>query len=586
MQNISEHITKNFNANISYIQANHTELFLKLSSLDSAIEQGHYQERYELVYENNNFDVLEKNTQNYLYNKESSRYTTQAAQSVDYGLNDNLFLGFHQQKVSDEDLKKYDAEPLFEHNMSGFAPIINYTQNNYQNKKTLKSIDKFIFFGTGLGLHINSIHEKISSKVYLIIEDDLELFRLSLFTINYQELAIKATLVFSVFEDNDEFLNSAELFLKTEYYYNHYLKYFHMLNHSDEKRKQFHIAITSQSHFLFFYNSLLTQYITPIDYILDNYKFLNNSLSFSDETLDNKPFLLIAAGPSLQKNIEWLKRNHNNYITVALSATLSYLEKEKISPDIITHLDAFDAATLHFDKLNSLDFIKDSICIFSSRTPIKITSKFKKELLFFFESGTNYKKNSLKASAPCVGSLSYQLMLSLNVKNLYLLGLDLSIDSVTGKTHSDSHEYIKTLETKENAFEDSLMTYKESLFSVDGNLEKSVLTTPHFKSSIDTINYSTKLLKQKTQSIYNLSNGAKFKDTIPQNANDLNVIQQTNIFELNYLYKLCNENSSSNLEAEDEQRLQNKLLQSEKLRSTVVGLQDLKVSSVDEYINK
>ncbi|MEN8302829.1 MAG: 6-hydroxymethylpterin diphosphokinase MptE-like protein [Campylobacterota bacterium] len=585
MQNINEHITKNFNANISYIQANHKELFLKLSSLDSAIEQGHYKERYELVYENNNFDVLEKNTQNYLYNKKSSKYATQTAKSVDHELNDNLFLGFHQQKISDNDLKKYSAEPLLEHHMSGFAPIIHYTQKNHQENKTLKSIDKFIFFGTGLGLHIDTIHKKISSKVYFIIEDDLELFRLSLFTVNYQNIATKATIIFSIFEVNDEFLNSADLFLKTKYYYNHYLKFFQMLNHSDDKRKQFHIAITSQSHSLFFYNSLLTQYIKPLDYIFDNYKFLNDTLEFSDEILDNKPFLLVAAGPSLQKNIEWLKQNHNNYIVVALSATLSYLEKEKISPDIITHLDAFDGATVHFEKVNSFDFIKNSICVFSSRTPTKITSKFKKEQLFFFETGTNYKKDSLKASAPCIGSLTYQLMLTLKVKNLYLLGLDLSIDNATGKTHSDSHEYVKTLELKENAFENSLMTYKDSLFNVEGNLHENVLTTPHFKSSIDTINYSTQLRKQENQLIYNLSDGAKFKETIPTNIKDIKTTKQTNNIELNCLQQLCDKYSSSNLEIEDEKRLKSKLLHSEKLHETILTLQNTQLFAVDELLN-
>ena len=64
-------ITNNFNQNIEYLQKEHPKIFQKLSALDTALENGHYQDRYELVYENDGFDVYEKSTQNYLYNKES-----------------------------------------------------------------------------------------------------------------------------------------------------------------------------------------------------------------------------------------------------------------------------------------------------------------------------------------------------------------------------------------------------------------------------------------------------------------------------------------------------------------------------------
>ncbi|MBE0499778.1 MAG: hypothetical protein IBX43_11210, partial [Campylobacterales bacterium] len=45
MTEINTLVTKNFNDNISYIEAYQPELFTKLSALESAIELGHYQEK-------------------------------------------------------------------------------------------------------------------------------------------------------------------------------------------------------------------------------------------------------------------------------------------------------------------------------------------------------------------------------------------------------------------------------------------------------------------------------------------------------------------------------------------------------------
>jgi hypothetical protein len=584
LEDINTTITKNFNDNISYLEQNHPQLFSKLVALDNAVEHSHYKEKYELVYENGYFDVLEKKTNSYLYSKDSRIHASLAQESIDYTLEENLFEGFHKHTISLDDLERYEKEKPFVHHMSGFAPIIYYTDNKSPKQKKLKNINKFIFFGVGLGLHISSIHKKIKSNVYLIVEDDLELFRLSLFVTNYKEISSEAILFFSVFEDNNQFFTTATNFLKTKYYHNHYIKYFHILSHGEEKIEQFHVAVTSQSHLLFLYHHLLTQYLTPLEYIFDDYYFLNSSLSLSDKLTNEKPFLLIAAGPSLQKNMNWLKKNSNHFVIVALSATLSILEKEKIVPDIITHLDAFDVAKAHFDKLNSLEFIKDSIYMFTARTPKQVVSMFDKKRLFFFETGTQYKKLSLKPSAPCVGSLTYQLLLRLNVKNLYLLGLDLAIDSKTGRTHSDSHEYAQTLKIPKNPTKKQTMSFKESLFYVDGNLTDKVLTTPNFKISIDAINQATNILKKESQSIFNLSDGAKFIDTISKKPNDVTLVSTQNIRA--HIYNLCLNNSSSKLDESEIKNLYNKLSHARKMQNVIMNHSKNNRSDANEYLKE
>ncbi len=584
MQNISAIITENFHQNIHYIESYHPSLFSKLSDYDTAVTNGHYREKYELVYENENFDVLEKSTGKYLYQKQSTKYATLAAQSIEYGVEENTFEGFASIEISDEDLQKQLSNEPFAHHMSGFTPIIHFTQKNTPQDIQLKKLYKYIFFGTGLGLHLSTIVKKIAAKVYLIVEDDLELFRLSLFTTNYAELAKNAKLIFSVFEDQNEFVTTAQSFLQEQYPYNHYIKFFQMLSHSDEKREDFHVAVGSQSHQLFFYHHLLIQYLQPLEYMFDGYKFLNFALDFSTLSSEQKPFLLLAAGPSLQKNIEWVRENQEKFIIVALSATLSLLEKNRIIPDIITHLDGFEAASIHFSKLINLQNLKNSLCFFSDRTSPEVLSLFDKKQIYLFENGTTYKQNSLKPSAPDVGSLSFQLLLKLKVKTFYLLGLDLAIDSQTGATHSNEHSYNHKLNIEKRLEKESTITYKESLFEVAGNMQTKVLTTAHFKSSIDTINLSSKLLKQEFQVIYNLGEGAQFLEALPKNIHNITIKKWHKKETLEQIKSLLQESPLQEFTQEEYQALQNKYNKAQELQSFLLSSQKRDFLDAKEYL--
>ena len=79
---MKELIVKNFNNNIEYFQQYHKELFKQLAALDSAITNGYYKQNYELVYEDDGFDVYELKTGNFLYNKQSNTHTNLALKSL------------------------------------------------------------------------------------------------------------------------------------------------------------------------------------------------------------------------------------------------------------------------------------------------------------------------------------------------------------------------------------------------------------------------------------------------------------------------------------------------------------------------
>ncbi|MEA2092159.1 MAG: 6-hydroxymethylpterin diphosphokinase MptE-like protein [Campylobacterota bacterium] len=583
MTSIEDIAIHTYQKNINYFKEHQGALFEKLMAFDSAIEQNLYVQKYDLIANDDYFDVLELSSGNYLYSSSSKTYASQASNTVDFKKTSNAFETFKKVDIQEEDLPKYAKLKIADNNLSGFAPILHLVDKNSPKLSTLEKIKKFIFFGVGLGTHLVSIDKKISANVYFIVEDDLELFKLSVFTTPYYELALKAKLIFSVFAEKEEFDRDAANFLNTEFEDNHYLKYFHMLNHSEDKIREFHIKVTSQTHNLFYYSEILKQYIRPLDYLNSGFNFLNLVKLNANSYFDSKPVLLIGAGPSLSKNISWLKKNHKKFIIVALSATLSILEKNGIKPDIVTHIDGLSTASVHFNKLNSLDFLKETLFLLSAKTQREIVDKLNKENVFFFEHGTSYKKDFGNLTAPCVGSTSYLLLLIFNVKELYLLGLDLALDSKTLCTHSDGHEYAQKLDL--NSMSEDTLSYGKSIIKTLGNFQEEVFTTPAYKFSIDSINTSSQNFKSDNQNVYNLSDGARFTNTI---TTDLNTIELKDIDKQTLYSKMHNTfdaNSSKQITDDEIQALHAKTKHSLDIKEIILTQKNSSFNSVEEFLN-
>ena len=587
MLDINSIVIQNFNENVTYFETYHPTLFSALVALENAIEKGHYQEKYELTYENNDFDVLEKSSGTLLYNGACKNHTSLALKSINNRLDNNIFETFHKRKISDELLKTVTKKEPFMDHLSGFAPIIHYIQEHTPEQDALSLFTKFIFFGTGLGQHITSIHEKISAQFYFIIEDDLELFRLSLFVTNYKELAKNAKLIFSVFEDNETFSITANKFLENHYQYNHYIKYFHMLNHSENKQIQLHQLIASQPHLTFFYHTMLKHYTRPLEYLRQDYRVLEKTISFTNKHLRDKPFLFLAAGPSLEKNKEWLQKNHTSFVIVAVAATLPFLESQNIAPEIIIQLDGHLDSIQHFEKLKSIDFIKNSLCIFSDKVPKSIMELIDKKQLFLYEHATKYKKNSLRPGAICVGSVGLEILVLLGVKKVYLLGLDLAIDKETGSTHASSHVNPRKIDISDALVHSDTLDYRKNLKETAGNHSKSVYTTQHFFESIQVINHYLKHKKQAQQNIVNLSDGAKFFNTVSEDSNtvkDLSGLDKVEV--LKSLYKTCVKYSNAGLSSIELKSLDSKLSQAKIVKTEVKKMLTLTLSTPDKYLKE
>ena len=450
----------------------------------------------------------------------------------------------------------------------------------------MEQIEKFIFIGVGLGIHIIEIDKKIAAEEYCIIEDNLELFRLSLFTTPYYQL--NARITFCIQENKDNFTRSFREFLSLSFFRNRYLKYSYFGAHSKEKIKLIKNALSSQNFSTFPYKTFLEKLTRQFNFMQQNYKYINLSNQLPSSTLSQKPLLILAAGPSFSKHLQWLKEHHNEYIIMAVSAVLNKLSQLHIQPDIVTHLDGFAIAFKHFKGYDAKTLLKKSILIAGNFTEQRVLDQFTKENVYLIEElQTNYHEGFNSISGPCVGSTALFHALLLHFNNIYTLGLDLAL-SDDGHSHAASH---KLTNTKYDTSTFNQLTQnialRDDFFSVKGNFKPTVFTTPLFYSSLYTLNLTIPSLKDKDQNIYNLSDGAYIKESVALYIKDITTHQKIQKKQLHKeLHQLLNQYATTSLSSKDRASLHQRLIFAKDIKSMLLSWQqDIDTTNKYNYLH-
>jgi len=522
---------ESFETNIEFFRDTQPDLYQKIIDINLAIEKGYYEEKYSLEYKDEGyFDVLEIKTNKFLYNSDSNIYAKNVANSINFKKNSNVFETFKYIRMDDDFAEFLEKKPVEEYSDASASKLINLSQK-FADKSatTMIKLYKFIFLGVGLGTHLTTLHKKLQSNVYFIIEDDLELFRLSLFITDYKALTDNgAELIFSVFDDDTMFANQTKLFLKAHFTYNHYLKFFSMLNHSDEKLRTIQTLILGQPYLIFNHSAVISGVVRPLTHLLNGYRLMDIDSVKKENIFKKYPVLLLGAGPSFEKNIDWIKKYQDRFIIVAVTALLGKLEEVGIKPDIITHIHGFSDAMPHIQKVKDISFFDKTIANFATFTEPQFIQCLKQDNVYLFEGVSRYKRWNSGLTASNIGTATYGLMLRYEVKNLYLIGLDFALNQDSGASHSSNHEYSRKLKLEEDTHIGGSMEYKDEIVKIKGNLRDNVyasLLMDRWKQEAKSI--ASSYLTSNTKHIYNLSDGAFIDNTEPLYINEVNLDELT-----------------------------------------------------------
>ena len=533
-------LTTTFLANMAFLSEYDNELYHKVDELSCMIASGSYKEKYELEFitEDGDFDIYDVINTKYLYNRKPKKINSDLIRKSELDTNNSIFniseYFFLKENLEIDrnnrfnfnDLKELTALTL--NDMSEYSKLL---KDSLEDKKKLKYINKFIFLGTLLGRHIPKIEKKIDADLYLVLERNLEIFRLSLFTTDYSILAKKGV-VFSIM-DNDQIEKSKiDFFLDKGFFYNYLIKFSSTTINIDKYIDNFLSILNTKKPTLYDYNRLLYVHINRTTrYIKDGYKtLLLDKIKDKCNIFENIPILYIAAGPSLDENIEWIKENQNKFFIVAIGAIYKRLLDYNICINIIITFDEQEFLNdIQFDDESVSKIGKDTIILASTITNNKILKKLSHKNLFLYEVFSSIYKNNLSVSGFSIGELVLDILIKLNSKNVYLIGLDFSLNQKTGDSHSsDSSSGITKLDLMMEQ-DREVFNSRESLIKVKGNLLENVFTTPLFFNSIQSAEVILSY-KSDNMNFFNLSeNGAFIKNTIPLKINELNIKEFTNI---------------------------------------------------------
>jgi hypothetical protein len=588
-------LTTTFLSNLAFLSEYDNELYHRVDELSRMIENGTYKEKYalEFIMESGDFDIYDIVNDKYLYNKNPIKMNDDMLKKVNFDKKNSIFYLPEYFMIREKymfDKNKFNCEnredflSLTQNDMWEYS---NALSDYLENNKKLKEINKFIFFGTLSGRHIPRIAKKINAKMYLVLERNLEIFRLSLFTVDYTILLAEKGLIFSIMENEKIEEEKITKFIKLNSFYNYLIKISSTnLNINSYIDKVLSIIFSNNS-ISYDYNRKLYSFINRTTKSLKNqYNFIIFN-QFTDNTLFEKlPILYLAAGPSLDENLEWIKVNQNKFFIVTIGAIYAKLISNKIKVDMIITLDEDEILSkLQFDD-DSINLINENTIILASTiTNEKILNKLNNKNLFLYEIFYSLHKDNKAFDGYSIGELALDILLKINAKNIYLIGLDLALNQETGSTHSlNASSKSLNLKLERNLNRDTFSDTK-SLIKVKGNKIKEVYTTSFFFSSIK--NLENKLVGKNTDTkIYNLSFcGAYFEGTIPTNIKDVKDMDDIDLINLKLINAL-KKNSLTELEKDSINEI-NRIIQylSIELKKHLYFIKNSQYNSYEELYN-
>ena len=468
-----------YSKNLNFFKNDYPEIYMKILDLE---KKNIYE--YSIDFINNHFELV-NNKNEYIYNCDPYYDAEYRLKNINEGSSFSLI------KTD----KEYDQVKTYDFRIDPYAILNNYIE--IIKNKNVYINQKFIFLGSILGLHISSIVKESDFKIFLIIEDNLEIFRLSMFLNDYEDISIKKKIFFMINEKNksDKIIDLLQISPE----YNNKIR-FELASEKDFYLIEEVLNIFLQENEINYpFSEYLISYIRGITYIKNNYNLLKLNTSYS--ILKGHRILFLGGGLSFEKEIDFIIRNKNNFLIVCVAAVLKILEKYDIVPIIIITSDSSNVIKEQF--LVNDKYYTNSIILASNKTDENVIRLFSKENVFLFNDSLELFNDTGVNTGVNVGNIGYSILLKLGVDSIYLLGFDACIDQNSKKSHSTK---IETTEYKSfDLFKEEKVSSETHLIKVKGNFRSFVYTTNHFKGMIDSF---VKMKNDFNVNAYNLSDGA------------------------------------------------------------------------------
>lgn len=316
---------------------------------------------------------------------------------------------------------------------------------------TAKNLDTvFVLFGLGNGIFARELANKMEDNKLIIYEPSMDIFQHVLSEYSLVDLFANKRVMLIVKGLNDyeypllisEHLNWINLFSQIKCVHPGYDKLF------PETFQYFDNTLQDNT-----FNNVIAkntfEYLgkSVFENVIDHIKYLKDSITIWDlmkRIPKEIPAIIVAAGPSLNKNIEVLKQAKGKSIIFAVDRAYETLLEHNIEPDMVVLLDSAKALKYCGNqkgfKTPLLCCLEGSPEIMNNHDGTKIIYACEEYVRNIYkELKKPFKKIGLGGS---VTTAAFAVTLSMNFSHIVFIGLDLAFSG--GLTHAGSHQETNT----------------------------------------------------------------------------------------------------------------------------------------------
>jgi hypothetical protein len=367
---------------------------------------------------------------------------------------------------------------------------LQHTEGFYFDKNFLPTT---IIYGLLAGKHIDLLIEKYEFQSLLIYEPNPEFFAISLYFMDLEKIYNKLGERFFIQIGGELSEEIIQKFLNERIVTSSFLQ----LELSTYNNP---LITNAKNKFEEFRNIKLRGWGTYEDEmkgIINHKKNINNYPLLKYSKNLNIPFCIVANGKSLEKNINFIKKNKDSMIIVSVGTALRPLLKAGIESDFHIEQERIDLL------INALkDILPNYNGVFLGANVVnpKVFKMAKKPFIYIREGFTfeHHFPRPLIFSSPIVGNTGISFAANFT-REIYLCGMDLGF-RLGDKKHS------------KNSFYDDKNDIQTEGIKVKGNFSDDIYSDSLLLSSKLAIE---KLIKLKNLKIYNLSDGAYINGSIP-----------------------------------------------------------------------
>lgn len=323
------------------------------------------------------------------------------------------------------------------------------------SRLNLKNAKIAVFLGFGLGYEVDYFARNLAADLgtvkILIIEKDVELFKTALNMFNYVPMMNDKKITLVVGEDVKElFVSFSEFFKKKATVV--YLKAIKPVYHfsSLKLHKEYYIQALkvlkeSGLYTLEFYGNSPEDSLIGVENIMENIGEIvsNPGINLLYKKFAGKPAVVVATGPSLNKNKHLLKGLEDKALIIAADASLRILIDMEVKPHLVTSLERI-MPTVKLLEGFSPEQVKD---VYLAACPVVRQEMYQvypgpriityRNFDHFRWLGVDKGILDIKQSA---GNMAFKLAEALGCDPIILIGQDLAY-SREGKTHAQGTLY-------------------------------------------------------------------------------------------------------------------------------------------------